>query len=269
MARVLMAGACALLASCAAQPVLQDFAAGPTGPVAYPSLMEKVVLTGVLRLPESAARAPVVIIAHGTGGVDGRGARWASFFLAHGIGSLEIDYFGPRGVSGGVTSRLPTPTHDIYSAAKMLATHPRVDASRIAVIGFSRGGAMALDSANYTETLAGVRTAAHIGVYPWCGADLNLLDEPRLPPALVLSGAKDHYLFASTCERAVQRAGAKGRHVRYKAYEDAYHGWDGTYSGEVRYSYVDLAYRIQADAAVTRRSMEDALAFLRAAMKLP
>ena len=260
-----------LLAACAApQPVLQDFSSGPTGWVAYPSMIEKLTLTGMLRLPEKAAgRVPVVIIAHGTGGIDGRGAKWAAFFLEQGIGSLEIDYFGPRGLSGGTTQRLPTPTPDIYSAARMLATHPRVDAGRIAVIGFSRGGFMSLQAASYMETLAGVRTAAHIGLYPGCGSDLSLLDRPELPPVLILSGARDHPLFSSTCEAAAKHAARKGRDVRFKAYENAYHGWDGSFIGEIRHSYSDLAYRIQADPEVTRQSMQDAVAFLRAAMKLP
>lgn len=258
-----------LLASCAQQPVLNDLSGGQTGAIAYPSMMEKITLTGVLRLPEEASgRVPVVIIAHGTGGVDGRGEKWARFFLEHGIGSLEIDYFGPRGVRGGTSSRLPTPTHDIYSAAKLLATHPRVDRERVGVIGFSRGGAMSLDAANYMETLAGIRTAAHVGLYPWCGGDLNLVARAGLPPVLVLAGAKDHYLFNSTCEKAVAFAAAKGRDARFRAYEGAYHGWDGSYSGNVSYTYVSLEYRVQADPAVTRQSMEDVLAFLRTAMKL-
>lgn len=269
MRAVLSAILSLLVSSCATTSVVHDLSDGRTGALAYPSMMETVTLRGILRLPEkSAARVPAVVIAHGTGGVDGRGAKWAAFFLQHGIGSLEIDYFGPRGFRGGTSQRLPTPTHDIYTAVKLLATHPRVDSQRIAVIGFSRGGAMSVDSSNYAEMLAGVRTAAHVGLYPWCGGDLNIVDDPTLPPVLILSGANDHYLFNSTCERLAKRAAARGRAVRFKAYEGAYHGWDGSYIGEVRYSYVQLAYRIQADATVARASMQDVLAFLRAAMKL-
>ncbi|HEX7054949.1 MAG TPA: dienelactone hydrolase family protein [Burkholderiales bacterium] len=253
------------LAACAPQPV-RDLAQGQTGSIAYRSLMEDVTLTGVLRLPEApAGPVPVVVIAHGTGGVDGRGARWAAFFLEHGIGSLEIDYFGPRGLRGGVTQRLPTPTHDIYSALKILATHPRVDRQRLAVIGFSRGGAMALDSSNYTESLAGVRTAAHVGLYPWC-SDVQLHIRRDLPPVLVLSGAEDHFFFNGSCQAAVRKAAEGGRQATFKAYPGAYHGWDGSYTGAVSYTYTPLEYRIQADAGVTRQSMEDVLAFLRRAM---
>jgi dienelactone hydrolase len=254
------------LAACAPQPV-RDLAQGQTGSIAYRSLMEDVTLTGILRLPETpAGPVPVVVIAHGTGGVDGRGARWAAFFLEHGIGSLEIDYFGPRGLRGGVAQRLPTPTHDIYSALKILATHPRVDRRRLAVIGFSRGGAMALDSSNYTETLAGVRTVAHVGIYPWC-SDVQLHPQRDLPPVLVLSGAEDHFIANASCQSAAMRAAKSGRRVTFKAYPGAYHGWDGSYTGMVSYTYTPLEYRIQADSSVTRQSMEDVLAFLRGAMQ--
>jgi dienelactone hydrolase len=255
-----------LLAGCLPQQV-RDLSGGQTGSIAYRSLMEEVTLNGVLRLPEQpAGRVPAVVIAHGTGGIDGRGASWAAFLLKHGIASLEIDYFGPRGLRGGATQRLPTPTHDIYSALKILATHPRIDPERIAVLGFSRGGAMALHSASYAEPLAGVRTAAHIGLYPSCGG-VHIDPRPELPPVLILSGAKDHVSFNGTCAAVAKTGAENGREVRFHAYPGAYHGWDGGYTGLVSHPYIGLEYRVQADGDVTRQSMEEVLGFLRRTMK--
>jgi dienelactone hydrolase len=253
---------------CAPLPPLQDLSAGQTGAIAYRSQHEDVVLAGFLRLPERPeARVPAVVIIHGTGGIDGRGTKWATFLLEHGIGSLEIDYFGPRGVRDGASRRLPTPTHDVYSALRMLATHPRIDRERLAVLGFSRGGRMALDSADYTATLAGVRTAAHVALYPQCDGGMGLLGDPGLPPVLILSGAEDHYQFNGACQAAARLARARGRTATFKAYPGAYHGWDGSRAGLLAFGYVST--RIEPDAAVTRESMQDALAFLRAAMQLP
>jgi len=58
---------------------------------------------------------------------------------------LSIDSFGPRGVSSTVEDQRQVPSAadvaDAFAALRLLSTHPQVDASRIAVMDFSRSGA--------------------------------------------------------------------------------------------------------------------------------
>src|SRR6476660_1692298 len=76
---------------------------------------------------------------------------------------------------------------DAYRALDLLAKHSRIESSRVAVMGFSRGGQSALYSAmNRLYATLGpannLRFAAHIAFYPDCmttyHADTDVSDKP-------------------------------------------------------------------------------------------
>jgi dienelactone hydrolase len=58
------------------------------------------------------------------------------------------------------------------AALRLLATHPSIDPSRIGVIGFSRGGSAAINSAlepiRHAIINEDLRFAAHVALYPGC-----------------------------------------------------------------------------------------------------
>jgi dienelactone hydrolase len=107
---------------------------------------------GTLVLPDgTTARMPAMVIAHGSGGIlAGREDAWAARLNGLGIATFVVDSFTPRGLSSTARdqSRLSTMANlaDALAALKLLATHPRIDPARIGVMGFSRGGQVALYS---------------------------------------------------------------------------------------------------------------------------
>ena len=149
---------------------LNDFRSGPgNGVYSYPSSTPETVLDlmnarrprapataqGELLLPANAAadtKLPAVVLVHGSGGVyQEEVSYWARLLNEQGIVALVIDVFGPRGVksTGEDQSQVPfaADTADAFAALGMLASHPHIDPTRIAVMGFSRGGITAVRSA--------------------------------------------------------------------------------------------------------------------------
>ncbi len=105
-------------------------------------------IAGELRLPAGAARAPVVVLLHGSAGIGANVDRWAQELNEIGVGAFLVDSFTGRGIVQTVTDQsqlgsLPMIV-DAYRALYLLSKHAGIDASQIAVMGFSKGGFAAL-----------------------------------------------------------------------------------------------------------------------------
>ena len=135
---------------------------------------------GELILPEAKGEGnlPVVLILHGSAGIDGRGEFHGKALNAAGIGTLEIFMFsrGNRPRAG----RNENLTH-MYGALKYLASRSEIDPGRIGVMGFSWGGGLSLTaaSASITQLFTGgqVRFAAHAPFYPVCWSHLRMTSD--------------------------------------------------------------------------------------------
>ncbi len=116
------------------------------------------VISGVLSLPTSTTlqregKSPAVILAHGVGGVsDEREHAWAKRLNSWGIAAFVVDSYGGRGMKPPVYADSPKSTHftahlvDAYLALQLIATHPAIDGDRVAVMGFSKGGEVAVNA---------------------------------------------------------------------------------------------------------------------------
>ena len=93
-------------------------------------------------MPEGSGKFPVVIYYQGTG----RGMRtmmtWARWFKSIGVASAIVDNATMRNRTDNPTGSMYT--EDAAIAWDLLKTHPKIDTSRFALMGFSRGGGMAL-----------------------------------------------------------------------------------------------------------------------------
>lgn len=101
-------------------------------------------LLGGLYLASSADPAPAIVLLHGIPGHE------RNLDLAHDLraAGLHVLYFHYRGSWGsGGHFRMDQLMDDALAALDWLVQHPRVDANRVALVGFSLGGWVALAAA--------------------------------------------------------------------------------------------------------------------------
>jgi dienelactone hydrolase len=202
---------------------------GKTGPTA--------TIWGNLQLPQQlTGRAPAVVILHGTIGVGPREERWAQELNRLGIATFVLDSFSGRALappfeSGAVPSQL-TIIVDAYRALSLLATHPRIDPKRIAVMGFSRGGIATLDAGlrrfQQLHGPAGLEFAAYVPFYANC--TVTYLDDEQMTdrPVRLHHGTADENLPIDAGRQYVKRLQRAGKDVQLAAYAGARHSFDNS-----------------------------------------
>src|SRR5579871_6498375 len=93
-----------------------------------------VTIAGTLRIAQGDGRLPLVVLVAGSGGfAGGSPANWDAQFLEMGISTFTLDTGHSQ--LGRLNMIL-----DVYRALGVLAGDPRVDPTRIAVMGLSSGG---------------------------------------------------------------------------------------------------------------------------------
>src|ERR1700737_2129155 len=108
-----------------------------------------VTVQATLGFPEQAKdRYPAIIIVHGLGGYRADNEGYVAAELRKsGFATLTYDSFAARGTTGaamqGSPGYLPAGVADAYAALRRLSSEPRIDANRIAILGFSFGGEVA------------------------------------------------------------------------------------------------------------------------------
>lgn len=199
-------------------------------------------IVGFLSLPPGEGPVPAVLLLHGSGGVYPElRDYWTRHLNALGMATFVIDMFGPRGVTSTVEdqSRVPlaADTADAFAALRLLATHPRIDRKRIAVMGFSRGGHTVLRTA--VERLArgaslpdGLRFAAFIPTYAaGCTGLSSTAVKPGVfgaGPMLFIHGEDDDYTSAADCRDYAARIAAAGTPTEFLGLPGARHKFDAS-----------------------------------------
>jgi dienelactone hydrolase len=191
-----------------------------------------------LDFPEQARdRYPAVIVVHGLGGYrDANEGYVAAELRKAGFATLTYDGFAARGTTGAAMSAspgyLPAGVADAYAALRRLASEPRIDADRIAIIGFSFGAEVAHITA--FELIRSAlnpgpgRFAAHVPFYPTL--IFGVMAERGAytgSPVLMLLGGKDDNLPLAKVESylAYARAAGNPAPIETVIYPGAYHAW--------------------------------------------
>ncbi|HXU43407.1 MAG TPA: dienelactone hydrolase family protein [Burkholderiales bacterium] len=187
-------------------------------------------IAGILHFPEQPGRHPAIVIVHGSAGVaEAREGFWARELAAFGMVTLVTDSFAPRGVDSTTDdqSRVTTTQmlRDAFAALAFLAAREEVDEKRIAIMGMSKGGSVALLAVDRQAQRGGRAFAAHLPLYPACA--LQYRNPHPTAPVLMLIGEKDSYTGVKLCAAYAERLRAAGGQVQLKTYPGAHHGFDG------------------------------------------
>lgn len=136
-------------------------------------------LTGELYYPAGAGPYPAVVMLHGCAGRSSRTREDAggAYFASLGYALLIVDSFGPRGITDrcGTSGSPADRVIDAFGALLYLAGLPFIDAERIAVVGYSQGGGVALSSVKLDgfRTLFERQFRAAVAYYPPCEVSMG------------------------------------------------------------------------------------------------
>jgi dienelactone hydrolase len=209
-------------------------------------------ISGSFGKPSGAAKnTPAVLILHGSGGIDARGAFYAKALQEAGIAALEIEMFPPWGrPKTGTRANMP----HAAAALKWLSEQPTIKGQRIGVMGFSWGGVMSvmISSEDVQERL-GIdvpKPSALVSFYPVCTTLSRAFQNPKhyyynfnkrmsAIPMLIFIGTKDDYEEGErTCDALIEMWPTTAREkVTIRYVEGATHGFDSPIYREIYDEY--------------------------------
>ncbi|MFC5498962.1 dienelactone hydrolase family protein [Caenimonas terrae] len=213
--------------------------------VAFAAADGKLQLAGWWFPVASQVPRPAVIALHGCGGLlnakkqlNPVWPRQAGYFNAEQMNVLVLDSFTPRGQGSicAIPNRQRTVSEedrrdDVFAAMAWLAAQPQVDASRIAVVGWSHGAQTVLsvlDAADRAVQAQPLRPRAGVAFYPGCRKFLSMRRYALSAPLLLMVGELDDWTPAADCVALGNKLRGPGRPaLDLTVYPGSYHGFDG------------------------------------------
>ena len=209
-----------------------------TGHVPWGNSFREDRVTADLYMPSNVpagTRVPAVVITPSSGGIAAHAELFYARLLAnHGIAALVIDSFMPRGIVRTVEDQRQLTTAqsvgDAIAGHRWLSGQASIDASRIVVLGVSKGGMVAINTAIVAELqrqqASEVRFAAHIAIAP--GGCTSQWENPVTTgsPVVFILAEKDNYTAVPPCLDYVERMRAQGANVRLAVYPGVFHAFE-------------------------------------------
>lgn len=159
-------------------------------------------LSGTLYLPgKCPGPCPAVVEVHGAMGIDSRAAFYREPLLGAGIAVFEVNFKTGVYASGLFLPPLESFLPMAFAALKELRKTPGIDPARIAIMGFSLGGGIALRTAvesNVKQWMGDEKGfAAQVAFYPVCQFFIPTLESGLSAltgtPMIILYGTRDCY----------------------------------------------------------------------------
>lgn len=225
-------------AGCAAQVSFQSPA--PASPAISASLVR----------PGGDGPFSAVVLLHTCAGVRPHVGSWAQWLASEGYAALVVDSLSPASRNKDVCASGSNPTaaevtQDAFGALAYLRSLPFIDRDRIAVMGFSYGGAAAMTASERAAADGGFRAA--IAVYPGAHRPWSPRVRSRTP-LLVLVGDRD---FPSV-RNAVLEEQRQNPAVTVVLYPGVDHGFDQAELGARTIVAPAGGYTIKYDSAATK-----------------
>ena len=191
-------------------------------------------ISGTLKLAQGSGHLPLVILLHGSGGIEENAALWERLFASVGISTFAIDSFTGRGIVSTVADQSQlgrlNMILDLYRSLAILSAHPAVDPNRIAVMGFSRGGQAALYAAlkrfQRIWNPSGIDPAAYIALYAPCIT--TYIDDTQVTdhPIRIFHGRSDDWVEIAPCRAYFERLKLTAKNVQMTEYPNTWHAFD-------------------------------------------
>ena len=254
---------CALMADAWATPLERVEFEGADQQLISGGLIRGDHIQGYLVKPEGAGPFPAVIGLYGCGGMsDTTKRKLADELVGWGYVVLLVDSFATRGVehacTGGYSDIAGMRRSDAYGALAFLARQTFVDPQRVAAVGFSQGGWVALfvAEANSFEPFVGpsnLRFRAVVALYPICKWAVGRL----VIPTLILIGALDDWTPAADCSEKIDAWRTDGVPLEQVVYPGVHHSfyYPEFQPGRKIFGHW-LEYNEEAAADATRRMRE-------------
>ncbi len=189
----------------------------------------------LFRPPNATAPVPAVALFHGCGGPGQNTARMAGLLTSWGYAALVVDSFSARGLKDVCGRNWPTQAAaearaaDIDATLAWLEKQAGIDSRRLAYMGYSYGGGVAMLRAfsGKPEDPARPSVRAVVLLYPDCAlADALGSRLAVRQPTLLAMGALDDWTPISQCRAVLDRVVSGRDLVETKIYEGAHHSFD-------------------------------------------
>ncbi len=190
---------------------------------------------GVVFTPSGKGPFPAVIVLHTRGGLQAAEYDAARHLSTEGYVAVAVDFHAKGGID------------NIDKAYDFLARNPAVAPGRIGVLGFSQGGAVAVEFVSHSHRFTERRLAAIVSYFP--GKSPALITGPELPPILFLHGSLDVYLTPAhlkTFCAGQHRLGAQCEAVIYEGVKHAFDRVTRDYQGYDRAAAADASRKMLA-----------------------
>jgi dienelactone hydrolase len=218
-------------------------------------------IQGYLSKPDGDGPFPAVMYLHGCGGLDlGTRLRFSRLLAGWGYVSFAVDSFATRMLSEACDRPMPDRQADALGAMIYLSKLPFVDPARIAVLGSSQGGIVALrlastDDTKFFDIPDGLALKAAVAYYPLC----DVASDKLSIPTLIMIGELDDWTPAQNCKQWMERRNGQGASVKLVVYPGAYHAFDFP---ELTNELSVFGHRMKYDGPAAQNSLEEMHKFL-------